>query len=221
MSLTLDLLAVSVGLPAPLGLWQGEVVSSGIRKLPVTAPHVTVTALNIAGDGQADLAVHGGVDKAVYAYPADHWPWWQAETGLSAAAATFGENLTLRGADEHDVRIGDRFMWGEVALEISQPRGPCYKLGLLTGRPDDPARMTISTRTGWYFRVLKEGQAPTTGTLTRTHSNETEPTVHEAFIAIYRPRVMSNIIEKVLASPKLSPMWRHGLQRRLDAAKTS
>ena len=216
--MNLDLLAVSVGMPAPLGLWHGERIVSGIKKTPLGAPSVIVGATNIAGDGQADLTVHGGADKAIYAYPADHWPWWHSEAKFTAAVASFGENLTLKGADEHAVRIGDRFAWGPVTLEVSQPRAPCFKFAMLTGREDLGARMTLSGRTGWYFRVTEPGEAPTSGALTRTHTDETMPTVHEAFTAVYHPRVMSDVIEKVRTAPALSVAWRSGILERLRAA---
>lgn len=218
MELTLELLAVSVGMPAPLGRWQGEPVVSGIRKTLVVAPTVAVGETNLAGDGQADLTVHGGPDKAVYVYPADHWPWWEADAKFTAAPAAFGENLTVEGADEHTVRIGDRFAWGPVVLEVSQPRAPCFKFALLTGREDMGARMTASARTGWYVRVLQTGEAPTKGPLVRSHTDEAMPTVRDAFVAAYHPRVRSDVIEKTLAAPALSRAWRLGILKRLRAA---
>src|SRR5262245_19236313 len=197
-------------MPAHLGQWQGEDVISGIRKAPLDAPNVAVGETNIAGDGQADLTVHGGPDKAVYAYPADNWPWWKAQANFEGKPAAFGENLTLEGADEDVIRIGDRFIWGPVELEVCQPRAPCFKFTLLTGREDMIARMMVGARTGWYFRVLKEGVAPTSGVLHRTATDETMPTIHEAFVAVYHPRVRSDIIEKVLVAPALSFAWRNG-----------
>lgn len=218
-AMQLNLLAVSVGMPAPLGTWQGEPIVSGIRKSQTTAPSVIVGATNIEGDGQADLSVHGGPDKAIYAYPSDHWPWWQAEAGYAGAPAAFGENLTVEGTDERALRIGDRFAWGQVVLEVSQPRAPCFKFAMLTGREDLGARMTVSGRTGWYFRVLQTGKAPARATLARIATNEAMPSVHEAFVAVYHPRVRSDVIEKVLAAPALSPAWRDGLLRRLKAVE--
>ncbi|MDZ4740487.1 MAG: MOSC domain-containing protein [Alphaproteobacteria bacterium] len=218
MSIALEILAVSAGQPASLGHWQGQPVLSGIRKVPLLGDTVDVRTTNIAGDGQADMTVHGGADKAVYAYPADHWPWWKAEANFDAAPASFGENLTVHGADEHAIRIGDQFAWGQVVLEVSQPRAPCFKFAMFTGREDLSARMTVSTRTGWYFRVLKPGAAPLKGTLARLHTGENQPSVREAFIAVYHPRVMSDVAEKVLAAPALSSAWRSGLQKRLAAA---
>ena len=213
----LNLLAVSVGMPAPLGVWQGEPVVSGIRKTPLIAASVAVSETNIAGDGQADLTVHGGPDKAIYIYAADHWPWWEADAKFASGPASFGENLTIEGADEHTVRIGDRFAWGAVVLEVSQPRAPCYKFTMLTGREDMGARMTVSARTGWYVRVLETGEAPTTGRIVRTQTDDAMPTVRDAFVACYHPRVRSDVIERVLAAPMLSHAWR-GVVKRLSAA---
>jgi MOSC domain-containing protein YiiM len=218
MSLDLELVAVSVGMPAFLGLWDGERIVSGIRKTRVEGETIAVGETNLTGDGQADLSVHGGPDKAIYAYPADHWPWWKEHAQFDGAPASFGENLTLRGGDEHAVRIGDVFDWGPVTLEVAQPRAPCFKFAMLTERDDMAARMTVSGRPGWYFRVLETGVAPLAGKLTRRATNEAMPTVHEAFVAVYHPRVRSDVIEKVLAAPALSRAWRGGLLRRLKAA---
>jgi MOSC domain-containing protein YiiM len=103
----IELLAVSVGKPAALGIWQDEEVISGIKKTPLSVASVMVGETNIAGDGQADLTVHGGPDKAIYIYAADHWPWWEADAKFTGGPASFGENLTIEGADEHTIRIGD------------------------------------------------------------------------------------------------------------------
>ncbi|MDZ4869169.1 MAG: MOSC domain-containing protein [Alphaproteobacteria bacterium] len=216
--MNVELLAVSVGKPSPLGIWQDEEIISGIKKSPLTVASVAVGETNIDGDGQADLTVHGGPDKAVYIYAADHWPWWEAEAQFKGEPASFGENLTIEGADEHTVRIGDRFQWGRVLLEVSQPRAPCFKFTMLTGRHDMAARMTASARTGWYVRVLETGEAPTRGPIIRIHTDEAMPTIRDAFVAVYHPRVRSDVIERVLAAPRLSPDWRRGILRRLKAA---
>ena len=210
----LELKATSVGKPAFLGEWQGEPVTSSIRKAPLSVPAIMVDNLNILGDQQSDLTVHGGFDKAVYAYSADHWPWWQSAAGFSAALAGFGENLTVTGANEDEIRIGDKFVWGDVELEVSQPRAPCYKFVMLTGRQDMATRMTVSGRTGWYCRVLKFGMAPTGGTLTRMSTDAAMPTIKEAFMALYHPRVDDNIVEKVLAAVPLAKQWRAGVRQR-------
>lgn len=217
MSLALKLLSVNAGRPAYLGEWQGEPVISSIAKAPVADATIGVGVLNIEGDEQADLTVHGGADKAVYAYPADHWPWWKAQAGFETRAASFGENLTVYGADEDVVRIGDEFKWGDVLLQVSEPRAPCFKFMMYSGRADLAARMTVSARTGWYFRVLETGRAPTHGALSRTATDAAMPSVREAFIARLHPRQPRELIERVIAAPALARSWRAGLMRNLRA----
>lgn len=139
---------------------------SAIVKHPVDAVAVRVGRLNIDGDRQADLAVHGGAEKAVYAYSADHLPAWSAELERRCVPADFGENLTVAGVDESGVRVGDVWTWGDARLQVCQPRLPCYKLGMHLGRPDVLRRMEATGRHGWYLRVLAEGEAPVAGPIT-------------------------------------------------------
>jgi MOSC domain-containing protein YiiM len=211
----LKLLATSIGRPKIIGHVHGEPVLSGIVKHPVRESSVFVGATNIAGDEQADLTVHGGRDKAVYLYPADHWTWWTREHGIACAPATFGENLTLQGADESNVRIGDRFRWGDAILEVSQPRGPCYKLGLSL-RADAPQTMTLSARSGWYCRVIQEGRAPTTGELERIHA-EDGPSTRDAFVAVYHPRIDRSLLQAVHDAAALAESWRGAVGKRLES----
>ena len=195
---------------------------SGIRKAPVSAAAIKVSQTNLEGDGQADLSVHGGVDKAVYAYPADHWEWWASTAGFSAGAAGFGENLTVQGADEESLRVGDQFSWGpDVMLEGSQPRAPCFKFSLMTRRDDLPGRMTVSGRTGWYFRVLRTGSAPTRGRIDLVRTDASMPTVREAFHAIFQPRVTAELMERVRSAPALAESWRNAVAKRIAAGAHS
>src|ERR671913_1202468 len=150
------LVSVNVGLPRVIGATRwGKPIRSSIVKRPVTAASISLDALNLEGDRQADLTVHGGPDKAVYAYPVEHLPLWNAELGTDFGPGTFGENLTTAGWLEVDVRIGDVWAWGEARLQVSQPRSPCYKLATVTGRPDLLKRLVRKGRTGWYLRVLQ------------------------------------------------------------------
>lgn len=212
----LRLLSVCVGRPKVIAHINGEPVFSGIAKTQVARESVFVGRNNIEGDRQADLTVHGGLDKAVYAYPADNWRWWEQEHTLPCAPNTFGENLTLEGADETQIFIGDRFRWGDAELEVCQPRGPCYKLAIHTRRADAPQIMTISARSGWYLRVTREGEAKTSGTLTRIHVGE-GPNVRDAFAAAYHPRVDEKIMRTTFETPELAENWRAAVARRLAA----
>jgi MOSC domain-containing protein YiiM len=209
------LLAVNVGRPAPLRDDRtGREVLSGIRKRPVTQPDVAVRVLNIDGDGQADLTAHGGVDKAVYCYPHDHLPAWEAEIDYGPGVpAPFGENLSVLGLTEGDVRIGDRWRWGEAVLEIAQPRWPCFKLGLHAGHRDLPALLIASERSGWYCRVATEGIAPASGELTPVYRDPGAPTVHETFRAA-KGLVEPERAEVIAAHPALAARWRAMIAKR-------
>jgi MOSC domain-containing protein YiiM len=153
----MKLLSVNVGLPRDIE-WTGTTVRTSIFKAPV-AGRVRVAKLNVEGDQQSDLSVHGGIDKAVYAYPSEHYPFWRTE--LSEAElnwGAFGENFTTAGLLEETLHIGDRLRVGSAEFVVTQPRMPCFKLGIRFNRPDMVKRFLQSGRTGFYFAVLKEGQ---------------------------------------------------------------
>lgn len=156
------IVAIQVGLPKQLGNPHAmdptdQAWMSGIDKAPVTGP-VRVGRLNLEGDGQADLVHHGGPDKAVLAYSADHYGDWRGELEIAEFPhGAFGENLTVQGLVERDVCIGDIWRIGEVLLQVSQPRQPCWKLGRRWRIPDLPKRVLQTGRSGWYLRVLREG----------------------------------------------------------------
>jgi MOSC domain-containing protein YiiM len=153
----MKLTSIQVGLPREV-IWQGRSVTTGIFKEPVIGP-VTVRTLDLNGDAQADLSVHGGPDKAVYAYPAEHYEYWRRELpGMKLPYGMFGENFTTEGLLENEVNIGDRFRIGGTELVVTQPRMPCYKLAIKFGRADILKRFLASRRSGFYFAVLREGE---------------------------------------------------------------
>jgi len=152
----MTIVSLNVGLPRQV-TWQGKLVTTGIFKEPVQGP-VMLRTLNLEGDGQADLKVHGGVDKAVYAYPSEHYGYWRGElTGMTLPRGMFGENFTIEGLLEDAVYVGDKFRVGEAEVVATEPRMPCYKLGIKFGRPDIIKRFLDSRRTGFYFAVRREG----------------------------------------------------------------
>ncbi len=152
----MKILSVNVGLPREVS-WQGNLVTTGIFKEPVNAP-IMLRTLNLDGDEQADLAVHGGVNKAVYVYPSEHYGYWRVELpGVNLPWGMFGENFTTDGLLEEAVYIGDRFRIGETEVMVTEPRMPCYKLGIRFGRPDIIKRFLASRRTGFYFAVVRGG----------------------------------------------------------------
>lgn len=214
-ALELPLLGVSVGMPQRLAEVDGQPVISAILKAPVQQDTLWLGRTNLAGDAQANLDVHGGVDKAVYAYPAAHADWW-AERGVPYRPGFMGENLTLAGADETHVRIGDRFAWGDATLEVSEPRAPCFKFALMTGRPEAPQAMTLSGHCGWYMRVLAPAMVPVRGTLVRKHSDADAPTIRQAFLIRHRPQSDPGLLARTIAHPALAQSWRDSLMRAQD-----
>jgi MOSC domain-containing protein YiiM len=206
-AMELRLHSVNVGQPKQIGMRDGKPLMSAIAKEPISAQMIMVRALGLDGDAQANLVAHGGVDKAVYAYPSDHWSWWESEKNVPCSPARFGENLTLQGADEEAVAIGDRFSWGDAVVEISQPRSPCNKFQIYSGRPDVPALMTISGRCGWYLRVVQEGDAPTDGTMERIFESG-GPNVREVFWAAFKPKFDPVRKAEINDFPALAEAWR-------------
>ena len=151
----MKLVSVNAGLPREVK-WNGTTVTTSIWKSPVSGP-VRVSALNIAGDRQSDLSVHGGADKAVYVYPSEHYDYWRRELpGVDLPWGAFGENLTTTGLAE-EFRIGDRLKIGTAEFAITQPRLPCYKLAARFGRADMVKKFMKSGRTGFYLSVTREG----------------------------------------------------------------
>lgn len=212
----LRILSVNVGRPRIIALLNGEPVLSGIDKRVATKDQLFVSKLNIDGDGQADLTVHGGADKAVYAYSASHWPWWEAEHGLPCSPGTFGENLTLESGEETEICIGDRFQWGDAELEVAQPRAPCFKFAIHTRREDAAQLMTLSGRCGFYLRVIREGSAPVANAaLERVHASGAA-TVREAFFAVLGKPPLDSL-RHVLAAEGLAENWSAAVERRLAA----
>src|SRR5712691_12704663 len=152
----MKLLSVNVGLPREV-LWNGKLVRTSIFKTPVKG-RVQVATLNIKGDQQSDLSVHGGADKAVYAYPSEHYSYWRkALPDVDLSWGAFGENFTTEGLLEDQVRIGDRFRVGSAEFMVTQPRMPCFKLGIRFNRMEMVKDFLESKRSGFYFAVLREG----------------------------------------------------------------
>ncbi len=154
---TPHVLTVNVGLPKQIGVRRGRPFMSDIDKRPVPGPHI-VEGVNITGDEQADLRVHGGPDKAVYAYAAEDTSWWNTELGRDdLGPGSFGENLTTAGVDCTNAVIGERWRVGTVLFEVCQPRQPCFKLGLHLDDPKILKRFAQASRPGAYLRILEPG----------------------------------------------------------------
>jgi MOSC domain-containing protein YiiM len=213
------LAAVNVGAPSVLAETRGEKVWSGIRKQPVPPTSVLwLSAINLAGDGQADLSVHGGFDKAVYAYPSEHLGPWREELETELGPAAFGENLSTIGVSERDVRIGDVWTWGDATLQVCQPRWPCFKLALHRGRADIQGRMRSSGRTGWYLRVLEPGAVHAAGPIEVAVQDPAGVTVHDAHVAQGDRHLLDpELVRATAGHPALAEQWRLPLLERLES----
>ena len=211
----IGLAAVNVGRPRLLAHHRGEAVSSGIAKRPVGVNVLRLDTVNLEGDAQADLTVHGGPDKAVYAYPSEHLAWWAVELGQELGPAPFGENLSTVGATEDDVCIGDRWAWGDAVLEVSQPRSPCYKLALHRGVGDIGPRFNASGRSGWYLRVLQPGTVPAAGPIRVVEHHPLGATVAAIHTAFHDRDTPAGVLEALLCVDPLADGWKAAFARRL------
>jgi MOSC domain-containing protein YiiM len=180
----MNILSVNVGRPQTLP-WQGKAITTSIFKSPVNGP-VHVAKVNLSGDEQADLRVHGGVNKAVYAYDQEHYEFWKTELGLNTLEpGAFGENLTTVGLLDHNVRLGDQFRMGSAVLMAVQPRFPCVKLGLRFNDPRMTKRFAKALRHGIYFRVVEEGNLQAGDTIELVNPSDVPATIQDVVNAFY------------------------------------
>jgi MOSC domain-containing protein YiiM len=209
------LVSVNVGLPREVE-WRGRSVTTGIFKSPVTG-RVPVRTLNLDGDRQADLSVHGGPDKAVYAYPAEHYEYWRQELpGVDLPPGSFGENLTTEGLRETEIRIGDRFRVGSTLMRVTQPRMPCYKLGVKFGRDDMVKRFLASERSGFYFAVVQEGDVASGDAIEQVERAAHEVTVSEITRLYARDREDLEALRRVIQVEALPESWREHFRHQLE-----
>jgi MOSC domain-containing protein YiiM len=208
-------LSVNVAMPREVS-WNGETVSTAIFKQPVVGK-VALRTLNLDGDAQADLTVHGGPDKAVYAYAREHYSGWQTKLGRQLSAAAFGENLTTEGLFEDNAHIGDEFLVGTARLVVTQFRMPCYKLGIRFG---DPAMVRAFLRAGLpgiYFAVLDEGEVGPGDSIERVHTDPRRITVRDMLRLTLNRRAPADELRRLLEIPALAAVWREEFQFRLDS----
>ena len=208
-------ISVNVGLPREV-VWQGKPVLTGIFKEPVAA-HVPLRRLNLDGDAQADLSVHGGPDKAVYAYPFEHYGDWQTQLGRDLPHGAFGENLTTEGLIEDAVHIGDEYRVGTARLVVTQPRMPCFKLGIRFGDPAMVKAFLQFGRPGIYFGVVEEGVVGPGDPVERVHTDENRVSVTAMLRLILDHDPSPHALRRVLSIPALAAVWRQEFEARLGS----
>lgn len=210
----MKILSVNVGLPREVD-WRGKAVRTSIFKAPVKG-NVRVTTLNLQGDEQSDLSVHGGADKAVYAYPSEHYAFWRKELPeIDFPWGAFGENLTTEGLLEDGVHIGDRFRARSAEFVVTQPRMPCYKLGIRFNRPDMVKRFLASGRTGFYLAVLREGEIAAGETVERIAEDENRVSVTDVVGLYASDAANQGLLRRASALPALPKSWREYFRERL------
>jgi MOSC domain-containing protein YiiM len=206
--------SVNVGEPREV-TWKGTQVSTAIFKSPVDGP-INVKTLNLHGDRQADLCVHGGPDKAIYGYPSEHYAYWR--TNLPQADlpwGTFGENLTTTGLFEDQLHIGDRLRVGSALLRVTQPRVPCYKLTIRFGRDDMIKRFIASLTSGFYFAVVEEGELAAESSIEIVHRDPARVSVADINHLYYNhARGESGLLQRAINLEALPTNWRDYLRQR-------
>ena len=210
----MKLISVNVGLPREVA-WRGRKVTTSIWKAP-TKGRVTVRQVNIDGDKQSDLTAHGGPDKAVYVYPSEHYPFWRAEfPGIELAWGTFGENFTTEGLIESEVTIGDRIRIGSAEFQVTQPRMPCFKLGIRFGRDDMIKRFLRSGRTGFYLSVLREGEVGAGDPIAFAERGEGGLSVADVTSLYARDADNQPLLRRAADAEALPESWREYFRKRL------
>src|SRR5499425_1283283 len=206
------LLSVNVGLPRDIS-WQGKTVHTAVWKTPVQGRRM-VRRLNIDGDGQGDLAGHGGEHRAVMVYQIDSYAYWKSRLGRDDFSyGQFGENFTVEGLPDDEVCIGDRYRIGGALFEVTQPRVTCYRVGIRMDEPQMPALLVAHHRPGFYFRVLQEGEVGAGDDIVLIARGPERMTVAEMDALLYLPGHSRQQLQRALRVPALSKGWQASFQK--------
>jgi len=208
------LISINVGLPREVE-WRGKVVRTSIFKAPVSG-RVQVSSLNAQGDRQSDLSVHGGADKAVYAYPSEHYAFWRNELpGMDFPWGAFGENLTTQGLLEDKVHIGNRYRAGSAEFIVTQPRMPCFKLAIRFNRPDIVKQFLRSGRAGFYLAVVQEGDIGAGDSVDLVAEDNSHITVADVVGLYAADAANQDLLRRASELSALPESWREYFRERL------
>jgi len=209
----MKLISLNVARPR-LAVYEGTTINTGIFKQPVSGP-VQLRTLNLDGDRQADLSVHGGPYKAVYAYPSEHYPFWRQQVPEAELAwGMFGENFTTEGLAEDELHVGDKFQIGSAIIMVRQPRVPCYKLAAKFQRDDILERFLHSGRSGFYFSVETEGQVATGDSFQLIGHDDNGITIAEMNRLLVRDKYNRQLLDKAIHTTALPQDWREYFAQR-------
>lgn len=210
----MQLISINVGQPRTVA-WQSRAVTTSIFKAPIAGP-VAVGALNLGGDQQSDLSVHGGVRKAIYVYPAEYYDYWRAELPEAALPwGAFGENFTTSGLLDDAVYVGDRLRVGSAEVVVTEPRLPCYKLGLKFGRADMVKRFLNSRRTGFYLAVTQPGMAQAGDAIELIERATVAASIADVVRAYAFDKDDRATLARLAESEALDPEWREYFREQL------
>jgi MOSC domain-containing protein YiiM len=210
----MKLISVNVGLPRDIN-WRGNEVRTSIWKEPVEG-RVRAAKLNLEGDRQSDLSVHGGIDKAIYVYPSEHYPYWRSRLGdPNLSWGAFGENFTIEGLLEHQVQIGSHIRTGSAEFVVTQPRMPCSKLAIRFGRADIVKLFLQSKRPGFYLSVFREGEVAAGDPIEYENRQEPELTVAEIMELYTTESGNRELLRRASELPALPDSWREHFRKQL------
>jgi MOSC domain-containing protein YiiM len=215
----MNIVSLNVGMPREVK-WHGRSVETGIFKEPV-ARRVALHTLNLDGDGQADLTVHGGEYKAVYCYPVEHYAYWKKELGRELPKGMFGENFTTEGWLEKDAHLGDRLRAGTAEVVVTQPRLPCYKLGVRFGADDMVKRFLASGRTGFYLAVTRDGEVEAGDEIVRVSRDANAVPVTEITRLYLSKRFGPDDVDclrRIMKIESVPEAWKGYFQERMEKA---
>lgn len=213
----IELISINVSQPKTIN-FKDKFIATGIFKTPINGT-VKLTKLNLEGDGQADLQVHGGLNKAIYVYPFEHYDFWKKELNRDDLSyGQFGENFTILGVLEDQIHIGDIFRIGSAVLEVTQPRMPCYKLGIKMQLATFPKKFLKSGRIGFYMKVLEEGEVKAKESFEIIHTNDKGLTIRDLWHLVFFDPGNTEDAIRALKLLSLGPEWRQPLEQRLVKA---
>jgi len=210
--------SINIGTPREVTYADDRKLKTSFQRHPVKGK-IFLDLMGFEGDQIADPVNHGGRDKAVCAYPANHYSFWEQELFREMTPPAFGENLTIEELTEDQIHIGDIFRIDEAEVQCTQPRQPCHKLTKILGFPKLAYRIQALGYCGYYFRVLKQGWLQTGMTIERIHSDEEKISVLDTHYLMYRDKTKYEAIEKLIAHPALSESWKHSFSKRLANRK--
>jgi MOSC domain-containing protein YiiM len=214
-----SIVSINTGIPREVTYAEGRKLKTSLLKNPVKEK-IFLNLMGFEGDQVADPVNHGGRDKAVCGYPANHYSIWEEELSRDMPPASFGENLTIEGLTEDQIHIGDIFRIGEAEVQCTQPRQPCHKLIKIFGIPKLASRIQVLGYCGYYFRVLKQGWLQAGMTVEQIHSDKEKISVMDAHYLMYRDKTKYEAIEKLVAHPMLSESWKNSFTKRLANRKS-